>query len=67
MSVRTERHRMSARAEKATRLTVAGFLSGVPGITGIVTDTEWLGYVCVGVLLVAILLGPVIERVRGTG
>jgi len=65
VSAGTSRPRMSPRAEKATRLSVAGALSAIPGLWAIITDTEWLGYVCVGVLLVAILAGPVIERARG--
>jgi hypothetical protein len=58
---------MSDRAEKATRLAVAGAISAVPGLWGVVTGTVWLGYLAVGILLVAILLGPVIERIRAQG
>ncbi len=64
MTATAPRKRMSDRAEKATRLSVAGALCAIPGFIGIVTDTEWLGYVCVGILLAAILAGPVIERIR---
>lgn len=58
---------MSARAEKATRLTVAGILSAPFGLTGLFTDTEWLGYVAVGIVLAAIMIGPAIERRRARG
>lgn len=56
----------SARAEKATRLAVAGALSAPFGLTGLFTETDWLGYVAVGIVLSAILAGPVIERRRAT-
>jgi hypothetical protein len=61
------RRRMSDRAEKATRLSVAGAIAAVPGLWGVVTETEWLGYVALGILLVAILAGPLVERVRAQG
>lgn len=64
MTAAAPRKRMSDRAEKATRLSVAGFLSAIPGMTGIITDTPWLGYTSTGIVLVAILAGPVVERIR---
>lgn len=52
----------TARAEKAVRYTVTGLVAAVPGIWAIVTDNAKLGLVAAGIVLVAILLGPVIER-----
>lgn len=60
------RRGISARAEKAIRLTSAGVIAAPFGLTGYFTDTPALGYVALGVVLVAILLGPVIEHLRGT-
>jgi hypothetical protein len=58
------RRRLSARAEKAIRLATAGAIAAPFGLIGVYTDTEALGYVAGGILLGAILLGPVIERLR---
>lgn len=58
----SDRKPMSARAEKSVRLSVGGLISAIPGLIGLATDREWLGYVTVGGLLVTILAGPVIER-----
>ena len=66
MSAAAERRPMSARAEKSIRLSVTGILSAPTGLIGIATRTEWLGYVTVGIILVGILLGPVIERMRAS-
>ncbi|MDH3724906.1 MAG: hypothetical protein OER93_04070 [Thermoleophilia bacterium] len=52
----------TARAERAVRYTVAGLLAAVPGIWAILTDDARLGLVAAAIVLVAILLGPVIER-----
>lgn len=64
MTAAAPRKRMSDRAEKATRLSVAGIISAIPGFAAIVTDTPWLGYTSTGIVLAAILAGPVIERIR---
>jgi len=56
---------MSARAEKATRLTGAGILAAPFGLTGVFTENEVLGYIAAGIVLAAILAGPVVERIRG--
>ena len=52
----------TARAEKAVRYTVAGLVAAVPGITAIVTENAALGFVAAGIVVAAILAGPVIER-----
>jgi hypothetical protein len=52
----------TARAERAVRYTVAGLLAAVPGIWAVVTDNARLGLVAAAIVLIAILLGPVIER-----
>jgi len=59
------RRRMSARAEKAVRLAGAGALAAPVGLTGVWTGNEVLGYVAAGIVLAAILAGPVVERIRG--
>lgn len=64
MTTSAPRKRMSDRAEKATRLSVASILCAIPGFAALITETEWLGYLSMGILLSAVLAGPVIERVR---
>lgn len=59
------RRRMSARAEKAVRFTTAGLVAAPFGLTGYFTENETLGYIAFGIVVAAILAGPVIERVRG--
>ncbi len=59
------KRRMSARAEKAVRFTTAGLVSAPFGFTGYFTGNETLGYIAFGIVVAAILAGPVIERVRG--
>lgn len=54
--------KLTPRAEKSIRLAVAGAIAAVPGLIGVATDTAWLGYLAAGILLLAILLGPVSER-----
>lgn len=60
------RRRMSDRSEKAIRLATAGAIAAPFGLTGVYTDTVALGYAAAGILLVAILLGPVIGRRRAS-
>lgn len=57
---------MSARAEKAIRLTATGIIVAPIGLTAYFTKNDTLGYVTFGIVLFAILLGPVIEKIRGT-
>jgi hypothetical protein len=61
MSPRAGR-KLTPRAEKSIRLTLAGVLAAIPGLWGIATGTVWLGYLAAGIILAAILLGPVSER-----
>lgn len=62
-----ERPRITARAEKASRLAVAGAIAAPFGLAGVYTDNEALGYAAVGIVLFAILFGPLIARLRGAG
>lgn len=55
----------SGRAEKAARYVVAGLLAAIPGIWAIVTDNPPLGLVAVGIVVAAILIGPLIEKHNG--
>ena len=54
--------KLTPRAEKSIRLTLASALSAIPGLLGIATGTVWLGYVAFAIILAAILLGPASER-----
>ena len=56
------RHKLTPRAEKSIRLSVAGALAAIPGLWGVATDTVWLGYLAAGIIVAAILVGPVSER-----
>lgn len=56
------RRKLTPRAEKSIRLSVAGALAAIPGLWGVATGTVWLGYLAAIILIVAILLGPVSER-----
>ena len=42
------RRKLTPRAEKSIRLTLAGASSAVPGLLGIATGTVWLGYLAAG-------------------
>lgn len=64
MSDPAPRKRMSARAEKAVRYTATGVVATPVGFTGLFTGNETLGYAAFGIVLAAVLVGPVIERVR---
>jgi hypothetical protein len=55
-------HKLSPRAEKSIRLTVAGAICAVPGLWGIATHTVWMGYLAAAIVLAAILVGPISER-----
>ena len=61
------RRRPSARTEKAVRLTSASLVAAVFGIIAVVTDDEALGFVGLGIVLAAILLGPIVTRALGIG
>lgn len=54
--------RLSPRAEKTVRLVVACALGSVFGIAGVVRESEPLGYAGAAIVLAAILLGPVVNR-----
>jgi hypothetical protein len=56
------RRKLTPRAEKSIRLAVAGAIAAVPGLIGVATGTVWLGYLAAGIILAAILVGPVSER-----
>lgn len=56
------RPRLTPRAEKSIRLTLASAICAIPGLIGIATGTVWLGYLAVAIVLAAILLGPISER-----
>jgi hypothetical protein len=60
--IRGSERKLTPRAEKSIRLTLASVLSAIPGLWGIATCTVWLGYVAFAIILGAILLGPVSER-----
>jgi hypothetical protein len=55
--------RISARTEKALRLVITCLIAAVFGILAVARDSETLGYIGVGVLLVGILVGPLTSRV----
>ena len=58
---------MSARAEKAVRLVAASLIAFVFGLLAVIRDSEPFAWVAVGILLVAILAGPVVAPLlRGT-
>lgn len=59
------RPRISPRAEKSIRLLTASLIATVFGIIAVITDNEVLGFVATGIILAAILAGPVITRVMG--
>jgi hypothetical protein len=52
----------SARAEKAVRLVTASIVSLPLGIVAVVRDSEAFAYAVMGVLLVAIVAGPLVAR-----
>ena len=54
--------KLTPRAEKSIRLTLAGVLAAIPGLWGVATGTVWLGYLAAAIILAAILLGPASER-----
>jgi hypothetical protein len=56
------RHQLTPRAEKSIRLSVAGALAAIPGLWGVATGTVWLGYLAAGIIVAAILVGPISER-----
>lgn len=53
---------LSPRAEKTVRLVSACAVGSVFGIAGVVRESETLGYVGSGIVLAAILAGPVVNR-----
>jgi LytS/YehU family sensor histidine kinase len=61
----TQRRTMSARKQKVILLVSASVACAIPGVIALAIESETLGYVSVGVLLAGILLGPVIDRMRG--
>lgn len=65
MTDQPAKRRMSARAEKVVRYVITGVVATPIGFTGLFTGNTTLGYIAFGVVLGAILAGPVIERVRG--
>lgn len=64
MSAAGGRRRLSDRAEKAARLAGAGVLAAPLGLTGVYTGNDTLGYIAAGIVLAAILAGPIIARRR---
>ncbi len=56
------RRKLTPRAEKSIRLSVAGAIAAVPGLIGVATQTVWLGYLAAAILVAAILIGPLSER-----
>ena len=61
------RPRISARAEKGIRLTVASLVAAGFGITAVATGDETLGFVGIAIILAAILAGPIVTRALGIG
>jgi hypothetical protein len=61
------RSRISARGEKSLRLVTASLIATVVGIAAVITDSETLGFVAIGIVLAAILAGPIIARILGIG
>ena len=51
---------MSARAEKAVRLVTASLIAFVFGVIAVVRDSEPFAWIAVGIVLVAILAGPLV-------
>ena len=58
---------MTARKQKVILLACASVACAIPGLIALAIDSATLGYVSVGVLVMGILAGPVIDRMRGTG
>lgn len=54
--------RLSKRAEKTIRLVTVSVLASVFGILAVARDSELFGYICGGVVLAGILVGPLVER-----
>ena len=51
---------MTARAEKAVRLVTASLISFVFGLIAVIRDSEPFAWVAVGIILAAILVGPLV-------
>jgi multisubunit Na+/H+ antiporter MnhG subunit len=51
---------VTARAEKAVRLVTASLISFVFGLLAVILDNQAFAWVAVGIILVAILAGPVL-------
>jgi hypothetical protein len=51
---------VSARAEKAVRLVTASLIAFVFGLLAVITDNQAFAWVAVGIILLAILAGPVV-------
>jgi hypothetical protein len=62
-----ERPRISARTEKGIRLAGACIVASGFGIAAVATDDETLGFVGIGIVLAAILAGPIVTRALGIG
>jgi hypothetical protein len=60
--VTAARRKLTPRAEKSIRLTIASAVCAIPGLWGIATHTVWLGYLAAAIPLFAIVLGPISER-----
>jgi hypothetical protein len=57
---------VTSRAEKAVRLVIASLIAFVFGLLAVIKDSEPLAWIAVGVVLVAILAGPLVAP-RFTG
>lgn len=57
---------LSPRAEKTVRLVSACAIATVFGVIAVVRESEPLGYVGAGIVLAAILAGPVVNRLLAT-
>lgn len=51
---------MSSRAEKAVRLVIASLIAFVFGLLAVIRDSEPFAWIAVGIVLVAILAGPLV-------
>lgn len=51
---------MTSRAEKAVRLVIASLIAFVFGLLAVIRDSEPFAWIAVGIVLVAILAGPLV-------
>lgn len=58
---------LSPRAEKTLRLSASCLVGAVFGVLGVVRESETLAWIGVGIVLAAILVGPLVGRALARG